>query len=287
MTQTTDPSALPFAPMITTYERWPEVAELTASLHAQLGVRALIINDGGPLPPPDLAAQIEAVADIKTLPENRGSAAALNVGFAAMQTEYVLLMDSDDNITFDLDPAELAKCLVPDVIFLPTEIHLRDEVRTRTIPERPSRAHLRNNIIGTHSGMIIRRTLFEELGGSDTSLTSAKDWEFWIRAADAEVRFAAFPGRLHYNTDTVGISRDLHRVYEGRNQLWAKHPHVFTRSGRLYDLYLIIKYGVGNCARGGTVPEHARGDWTFKMLRQIHGVGRWLYERLVLSTKVS
>ena len=128
--------------------------------------------------------------------------------------------------------------------------------------------------------MIIKRTLFQQIGGNDGGLTSCKDWDFWIRASAAGVTFATYPGRLDYNTETEGISRNLYRVWEGRNQLWAKHPDLFSRLGRPADLYRLLRYAIGNCATGGQAPDRARGRIGFALFRTAHSAGRRLYELL-------
>ena len=73
---------------------------------------------------------------------------------------------------------------------------------------------LRTNIVATPSAMMLRRTAVSALGGFDTSLSFAADWEMWLRLAKQGCRFARVTApvatyRIHGRSMTSDLDRAI------------------------------------------------------------------------------
>lgn len=127
---------------------------------------------------------------IRLRQENRGPAAARNIGAAAAETEYLAFLDSDDlwlppklevQVGFLEENPEYRFCQSE-------EIWYRDGVRVNPMKKhtKPSgdvfEACLDRCLISP-SSVMLRRDFFEELGGFDESFEVCEDYELWLRAA--------------------------------------------------------------------------------------------------------
>lgn len=122
--------------------------------------------------------------------ENRGPAAARNLGASAAETEYLAFLDSDDlwlPQKLEIQTAFLEEN--PEYGFCQTEeIWFRDGVRVNPMKKhaKPSgqvfEACLSRCLISP-SAVMFRREFFQELGGFDESFEVCEDYELWLRAA--------------------------------------------------------------------------------------------------------
>ena len=182
--------------VIPTFNRWPMLAEAVASVIAQRGVDfELIIVDDGSIDEtaarlPGLAETLRAanrpVRILRT--ENHGPAAARNRGVAAIRAPFIAFLDSDDL----WQPGKLQRQLehmrqMPECMVSQTEeIWMRHGVRVN-----PGRRHhkrggdfffdsLRTCLISP-SAVMMRTSVFRELGGFDEDMRAAEDYDLWLR----------------------------------------------------------------------------------------------------------
>jgi glycosyltransferase involved in cell wall biosynthesis len=141
--------------------------------------------------------------------KNIGLPAALNAGFRAARGEY-FSWTSDDNL---LRPNMLAvlvgvldanpDCGVAHSVF--TVIDPEGQV-LETVHPKPVSELLMGNQVG--ASFLYRRAVDHALGGYDSSLFGAEDYDFWLRAS-AHFRFIQVPDDLY---------------------LYRKHPRSLTNS---------------------------------------------------------
>jgi glycosyltransferase involved in cell wall biosynthesis len=191
MLQMTDVSVV-----IPTFNRWPMLAEAAASVMAQRGVEfELIIVDDGSID--ETVARLPALADalraahrpIRILrTENSGPAAARNRGVAAARAPFIAFLDSDDL----WQPGKLERQLEhmrqnPDCAVSHTEeIWMRQGIRVN-----PGRRHRKrggdfffdslSTCLISPSTVMLRTSVFGELGGFDENMQAAEDYDLWLR----------------------------------------------------------------------------------------------------------
>jgi len=124
---------------------------------------------------------------IVELEERHGLSLARNIGFSVAQGQLVIVHDADDVMHVDRLRRQVevfcrtgSSVIACQAFEFESGTELID--RIRTTPSDPSalrRSLLRNNSI-THSSVLIRRRLFEEVGGYN-KVTGMEDYELWLR----------------------------------------------------------------------------------------------------------
>ncbi len=207
--------------VIPTFNRWSMLNEAISSVLAQRSVdfELIIVDDGST---DETATQLPVLADhladrhrpVRVLATaNRGPAAARNVGVMTARAPFIAFLDSDDLWA----PAKLQRQLEymnarPDCQAAQTqEIWMRRGVRVN-----PGRRHrkrggyfffesLRTCLISP-SAVMMRATVFHELGGFDEEMRAAEDYDLWLRLLllytvellpeSLVIRRAGHPGQL-------------------------------------------------------------------------------------------
>ncbi|MCC5846407.1 MAG: glycosyltransferase [Verrucomicrobia bacterium] len=86
----------------------------------------------------------------------------------------------------------------------------------------------RRNLAGTASSMVIRKDLFDPMGGFDEEMVSMQDWEFWMRLSGIAPIPVLKPACVLY--DDLGlnrISRNLDKRIRGFEQLIEKRSFMW------------------------------------------------------------
>ncbi len=179
--------------IIPTYNRRDFVREAIASVLAQSyhDFELLVVDDGSN---DDTAAIVQEFAGVRyILQPNRGVSAARNHGVALSNGELLAFLDSDDL----WQPRKLA-CQVafftahPETCICQSEeIWLRHG--TRVNPHYKHRkaggdifARSLELCLVSPSAVMLRRELFEQVGGFDESLPACEDYDLWLRIAATE-----------------------------------------------------------------------------------------------------
>jgi glycosyltransferase involved in cell wall biosynthesis len=189
----------------------------------------VIIDDESPEPiEPFLDGVLDRVRIIRQ--PNTGTAGARNRGIREARGEFVALLDQDDL----WDAEKLAKQMPtlddPWVALAHAGarfVNTAGEV-TSVITADPT--------LDTHGLLeacrlavqtaVIRRSVLDEIGPFDVSLSAADDWDMWIRIID-RFPIAAVPDtlatiRIHPNNQ----SNNAELMYTAARQLLAKHAHI-------------------------------------------------------------
>jgi GT2 family glycosyltransferase len=189
--------------VIPTFNRCGLVREAVASVCAQRGAECeIIVVDDGSTDDTATALENEFGGCVRMLrTENCGVAAARNLGVASSRGELIAFLDSDDLWL----PGKLAAQLAffaanPEAEICQTEeMWIRDGVRVNPCAyhRKPSgdifAASLRLCLVSP-SAVMLRRELFERVGGFDERFPVCEDYDLWLRIArDTPVRLIDRP----------------------------------------------------------------------------------------------
>jgi glycosyltransferase involved in cell wall biosynthesis len=164
--------------------------------------------------------------------ERRGLPGARNLGVANSRAPFLCMVDADDI----LEPRYLERSLAavqpsPDIAFASHWFRAFGEETWDWTPTDCTLATLlRENTV--NGAALLRRDVFESLGGFDESFTDGcEDWEFWIRATAAGYRGTIIPEFLfRYRRRATSMSREMHRAPGMRTlhaQLMRRHESSF------------------------------------------------------------
>ena len=185
-----DPNLL-VSVIIPSYDRWPMLGEAVDSVLVQTAreYELIVVDDGSTDETPrrlrDYGARLTMLSQSR-----RGVAAARNLGARQASGQYLAFLDSDDL----WHPLKLERQLAfmesnPEVEICQTdEIWVRNGVRVnlRHKHRKPSgdifRASLELCLVSP-SAVMLRRDLFERVGGFDESLPVCEDYDLWLRIA--------------------------------------------------------------------------------------------------------
>jgi glycosyltransferase involved in cell wall biosynthesis len=165
---------------------------------------------------------------------NQGVAAARNNGIRNAKGKYILPLDSDNRIRPDY-VYEGVKILDNNpeisVVYGNAEYFGEKKGEWVTGPFNLQRLMLRNYI---DTCSIFRKSMWEELGGFDTSKTimSCEDWDFWLRAALARYGFyyvnkVLFEYRVSSNS--LSNSNNAERLVAIVKYMEEKHKSYLNR----------------------------------------------------------
>jgi glycosyltransferase involved in cell wall biosynthesis len=151
-------------------------------------VEVIVIDDGST----DRSAEIIQALPVRYIyQENRGLTPSRNLGIKESRGSYIVFLDADDRLLPDAIKTGLDVLLrrpecamtIGDHLFVREDgsylAHSRKEFRGSSHYE----ALLISNFIEMISSVLFRRSVFEAVGGFDTQLRVAEDYELYLRIA--------------------------------------------------------------------------------------------------------
>jgi glycosyltransferase involved in cell wall biosynthesis len=196
--------------------------------------RVIVIDDG--------STDAHTLAELDRLPPrvelirqaNGGLAAARNVALQRVQTPFALTLDADDKLA----PGALSQLRAP--LLAEPSIGFSYglicffgawEGVMKLPPYDPYRLLYRHNIGPTG---LMRRELFEDVGGYDALFRGYEDWEFWLHAIERgwrgrRVTEVTHLYRRHGATMYHGARASYRPIYR---ELRRKHSALYTRAAR-------------------------------------------------------
>jgi GT2 family glycosyltransferase len=208
---------------------------VASALEQRGGTPRVTVVDDGSTDPKTLRVLGQLPEEVTLIrQENAGLSAARNAGLRAAGTRYLIVLDSDDRLTPDA-LSHLRRPLDED----PALGFSYGITRffgawqgTLTFPPYDPYKLIYRHIIG--STALMRRELFERLGGFDTTFPRYEDWEFWVNALahgwrGRRIEEVTFLYRRHGRTMNADARSQYRRWYR---QLRDKHPELYSRAGR-------------------------------------------------------
>jgi glycosyltransferase involved in cell wall biosynthesis len=174
-------------------------------------LEVIVIDDGST----DRTAEIAAAHGVRVLSQpNGGPAAARNAGVAVARGEFVTILDADDIWPRDRLSQQVEYMREhPEVgiVFGLTEMFLTPN------QERPAHRPVFDEgerVPGHPSTMLVRRDIFELIGGFDESLRLSEDVDWLARAVDAGVRTGRLERTLlYYRIHDQNTTRDVDGIH--------------------------------------------------------------------------
>lgn len=155
---------------------------------------------------------------------NSGVAAARNRGAAAAGSDHLAFLDADDTWL----PGKLARQVErlmtrPEVVASFTETLFVNEadgtarhVRYRNDGDMVRTLLLAGCVIGNNSSVLVRRSVFDEVGGYDVATSQSADWDLWLRLAERGPLDLIREPLVRYRVHASSMSRDV-RLLEADN----------------------------------------------------------------------
>lgn len=220
--------------IIPNYNYASYVGEAINSVLAQdyANVEIIVVDDGSS---DDSRAVIEGFGEKVTaiFQQNQGVAATRNNGVAVAKGEFIAFLDADDAWLPTKLSRQMERFANPEVGLVHVGVAHIDgagRVTSENLAGREGRVArnlllLEPVILGGGSGVVIRRDLFDKVGGFDTRLSTSADWELYYRiAAASEVAFVAEPlvrYRVHGSNMHNNIEAMEHDVRIGFDKAFA------------------------------------------------------------------
>ena len=236
-----------FSIIIPTYNRAVELKAAIQSVLDQVftSFELLVVDDGGS---DDTAAVAASFKDDRIhyfYQSNKGVSSARNYGAGMANADWILFLDSDDTVenSWLADFKNVIESSSQQLVIAFCEMKiLRKDSGTDEITS-PRKPYPNGNEVGIYipGTFMVRKSLFEQVGGYDENLHYSENTElsFRIMALHPQVGFMDKPN-LHYNPSADGGSKNLINKYRANLYIIEKHRALFDKNRRAKQLYLQV-----------------------------------------------
>ncbi len=233
--------------VITTHNRPHMVERAVRSALAQtfLDREIVVVDDASESQTTDVLTPYQERGEIRLIriEHSKGANNARAVGASEARAPYLAYLDDDDS----WEPSKLER--QSELIGSDEEISLigcgwQTETKTVVPPRNISyEALLSENLVGSFSVGLFRKSNLEESGGFDLSLTNAQDWDVWLRLAKTG-KVAVVPDILvRLNTSHAGrisLATDKEIYYRNYKQVTDNHAHAMDSWTQWRHKYTVI-----------------------------------------------
>ena len=282
-------ATVPVSVVIPAYQARRTIAAAVQSAQAQRPAprEVVVVDDGSRDGTGDVVAALPGVRLIRQ--DNRGPAAARNRGLAACSQEWIGFLDADDR----WQPGKLARQL--DLLHRRPELSVvACAVSSAASPRARRGRRLEPGVrLAGHDELLFgclfpttsvlgRRALLADLGGFDSAVDGAEDWDLWLRCARRAPIAVLEEPLVDYRDRAGSYSKNLPRVYAATLRVLARElPFAGLPAGERARVRARhdVHFALGLLAAGDV--SAARALWrmsretvpTLPLLRTIAGYG--------------
>lgn len=234
--------------IIPTYNRGKLIERSVRSVLNQTykNIEVIIVDDGSTDNTKEVIESIKDERIIYYKQENGGAAKARNTGVNLATSEYIAFHDSDDvwrenKLEKQID--FLNKNPQYGMVYSNFKFHRLDG-SSSSIPQDMNPIGeldgdifftlLINNTVGAPT-MVLRKELFEEIGGFDTTLTCLEDWDFAIRFSEQYYVGYIKEDLMDAYQQKDGVSSNGKDYFNIRCDMICRYKDVLWKNG-LFDL---------------------------------------------------
>lgn len=164
-----------------------------------------------------------------------GASFSRNLGASYVNTDWICFLDDDDCFTREYIRAILSLIREsPEV-----EAWVADTVggSQRMTGLVPADDVMARNKVGGCSGLVIKKSLFDRVGGFDADLRSMQDWDLWIRLLENDALYYSGLSGVIYDTGSIEkITHNLDNKYTGLRRLFFCHHSFWSDRARRHHL---------------------------------------------------
>lgn len=147
--------------------------------------------------------------------ENSGANACRSIGVEKARGEYIAFLDSDDYFL----PTKLEKQVRilqdrPEVGFVVTGFGAK-AVHTLSEGIIPLKETIKQNNLGGFSTLMVRKELFQQVGGLDSNLLSCQDWDLFLKLLQVSQGYKLAEDLVAYEVQEDSISKNSTKVIQG------------------------------------------------------------------------
>jgi glycosyltransferase involved in cell wall biosynthesis len=164
-----------------------------------------------------------------------GAAKSRNLAAVKVNSDWLCFLDDDDQLVGGFFAAVLKQVDAhPEVgAWVPNVV---GGVKRCSYPVSLDDTRVRNQVGGC-SGLLIRKELFEDLGGFDEAFESMQDWDLWIRLIlRNSLYYSGVTSVIYDSASEEKITHDLKAKYLGLRRLYFKHYQVCSEAIRKQHL---------------------------------------------------
>ena len=179
--------------------------------------------------------------------KQKGASFSRNKGAEAASSDWICFVDDDDQLCASyIERMHERIKMFPEVeVWVPDRVG----VKNRKLGLVPEKDLMFRNRVGGCSGLLIRKTIFNEIGGFDPDFPSMQDWDLWIRLQRrGALHYSGVSGVVYDSASQGKITHDLAAKYQGLRRLYLKHRSYWTAQARRAHLR---RLSVLRCLRSG------------------------------------
>lgn len=241
--------------VITTHCREPGTVgrALDSVINQTYGDMEILLVDDSPVDYP-MRDAIKALAEsakvnVRYIPHERcmGACAARNTGISNAKGEYIAFLDDDDEWLPTKIEKQVKGFTSDKIGFVYCRYKVLDTVNktVRSSKDKIERGNIFKyliceNIVGSTSFPLIRKSALEEIGGFDTQLPSAQDLDVWIRLSEKyDAEYIDEELGVYYFHSNDQITSNPKKKIAGLEKLNEKNLDYLRHDRKAYSSRLI------------------------------------------------